>query len=525
MLLSRSCQVLACVALLLAALASAAAQPVSPAYPSARSASASAADASRLATAMRQADQEARFTAGDAAEGDNFGFSVSLSGDRALVGSRRDRDNGLNSGSVYVFERSGGTWTQQAKLTASDGARDDGFGHAVSLSGDRALIGAIGDDTFSGSAYVFAFDGTDWTEQAKLRATDAADFDQFGLSVSLSGDRALIGAFGADGFTGAAYVFAFDGADWTEEARLAAADAAEGDEFGVSVSLSGDRALVGADRDDDVTDSGSAYVFVRSGSTWTQEARLTADDAGEDDRFGRSVSLAGDRALVGAYLDDDNATDSGSAYVFERSGGTWAQQAKLVAADGVESDGFGRAVSFTGDRALVGAHNDAGTTSGSAYVFVRSGITWAQDDKLTAADGVLEDQFGWSVSLSGDRALVGARYDDGAGPDSGSAYVFNLPTIVGTEDPLAVGVAVGRAYPNPARASATVNVEVAQAQRVRAEVFDVLGQRVSTAFDRALAPGASSLLQIDVSPLAAGSYIVRVTGATFVESRRLTVVR
>ncbi len=268
--------------------------------------------------------EEQKLTASDADAFDQFGNAVALSGDRAIVGALGNDDAGLNSGAAYVFAFDGSTWTEEQKLTASDADAEDLFGNAVALSGDRALIGAgLNDDAGSGSgaAYVFAFDGSTWTEEQKLTASDANAEDLFGASVAISGDHALVGATSDDdgGFnSGAAYVFAFDGSIWAEEQKLTASDADAGDQFGQSVSLSGDRALVGAIGDGDAGSfSGAAYVFAFDGSTWAEEQKLTASDADEFAQFGFSVSLSGDRALVGAIGDDDAASGSGAAYVFE----------------------------------------------------------------------------------------------------------------------------------------------------------------------------------------------------------------
>jgi hypothetical protein len=398
--------------------------------------------------------EQAKLEASDGAGGDWFGYSVSLSADgsRALIGaSADDTKRGELAGSAYVFVLSGSGWSQEAKLEASDGARNDVFGWSVSLSADgsRALIGAYADDTprgsDAGSAYVFVRSSSSWSQQAKLLASDGAAYDWFGYSVSLSADgsRALIGAStddttrGSD--AGSAYVFVRSGSTWSQEAKLEASDGAEEDLFGWSVSLSADgsRALIGAYADDTTRgmNAGSAYVFVRSGSTWSQEAKLEASDGAELEWFGGSVSLSADgsRALIGAYGDDTTrGADAGSAYVFVRSGSTWSQEAKLEASDGAEGDSFGASVSLSADgsRALIGAFADdttRGMNAGSAYVFVRSGSSWSQEAKLEASDGASVDYFGYSVSLSanGDRALIGAPYDDTTrGMNVGSAYVF-----------------------------------------------------------------------------------------------------
>ncbi len=390
------------------------------------------------------ATQEAKLVAADAAAGDHFGCCVSLSGKTALVGAYRDDlAGGSHAGSAYVFVRSGTSWTRQSKLIPTNAAAYDEFGSSVSLSGDTALVGARYDDhaggTDAGSAYVFVRSGTSWTQQDKLVAADAAAYDEFGSSVSLSGDTALVGAEWDDhaGLTeaGSAYVFVRNGTTWSQQAKLVATDAAMLDYFGNSVSLSGDTALVAAQVDNHAggTDAGSAYVFVRSGTTWTQQAKLVAADAAAYDVFGCSVSLSADTALVGAYVDDHaGGSNAGSAYVFVRSGTTWTQQAKLIATDPATSDLLGHSVSLSGDTALLAADGDdhaGGSDAGSAYVFVRSGTTWTQQTKLVPADAAGSDYFGRSVTLSGDTALVGAPYDDCAsGTDAGSAYVFRLTT-------------------------------------------------------------------------------------------------
>jgi len=374
-----------------------------------------------------------KLLASDGAAGDVFGTSVSLDGDTVLIGAVSDDDNGAGSGSAYIFTRSGTTWTPQTKLLASDGHAGDQFGCFVSLFGDTALIGAMWDDdngVDSGSAYVFTRTGTTWTQQQKLSASDAAAGDWFGSCVSLSGDTALIGAQAYDTGNGSAYVFTRTGTTWTQQAKLLASDGAAGDCFGYMVSIDGNTALIGADYDDDNgVDSGSAYVFTRTGTTWTQQAKLLASDgAAGDDFSGGGVVLSGDTVIIGAELDDDNGVDSGSAYVFTRTGTTWTQQAKLLASDGAAGDQFSMfGLALESDTAIIGAwdDDDMGANSGSAYVFTRTGITWTQQQKLTASDGAAGDQFGVAVTLDGDTALIGAWFDDVSGTTNcGSVYVF-----------------------------------------------------------------------------------------------------
>ncbi len=276
--------------------------------------------------------------------------------------------------------------TEVAKLTASDAAGGDNFGWSVSVSGDVAVIGALFDDdagTSSGSAYVYRYDppSGDWIEDAKLTASGAAAGDRFGISVSVSGDLAVIGAYGngdAGGSSGSAYVYRYDppSGDWIEDAKLTASDAAAGDHFGISVSVSGDLAVIGAFRDDDAgSESGSVYVYRYDppSGDWIEEAKLTASDAAAVDLFGRSVSVSGDMAVIGAPFHDDGGVDSGSAYVyrFDPPSGGWIEEAKLTASDAAAGDVFGISVSLSGDLTVIGSSwdNDAGSNSGSAYVF------------------------------------------------------------------------------------------------------------------------------------------------------------
>jgi len=385
----------------------------------------------------------AKLIASDAAASDFFGISVAMSGDTAVVGaSFGDNPGGSNAGSAYVFIRIGTIWTEQAKLIASDAAASDAFGTSVAVSGDTAVIGAYQDDdggSSSGSAYVYVRSGGVWTQQAKLTAADAAANDYFGYSVAVSGDTAVVGAYlddrpnpvGAD--AGAAYVFVRTGGVWTQQAKLtAASDAAAGDQFGYSVAVSGDTALVGSihDTHQGGADAGSAYVFIRAGGVWTQQAKLTASDAAAGDLFGCSVAVSGDTGVVGADSDDDAGTSTGSAYVFVRTGGVWTQQAKLIASEAAAGDLFGGSVAMSGNTAVVGARgeNYAGAIDlGSAYVFVRTGGIWIEQARLTASDAAAGDNFGISAAVSGDSALVGAYLDDHAGGISaGSAYSFSL---------------------------------------------------------------------------------------------------
>ena len=320
---------------------------------------------------------QAKLTASDAAAGDSFGYSVAINGDVAIVGAPwegfYENDAGYWPGAAYVFVRNGEWWEERAKLTASDYATENEFepcfGWSVAISGDVAIVGApFDDDTgdFSGAAYIFARNGDMWVQKKKFTASDAASYNFFGYSVAINGDIAIVGSLGND----SAHVFAYNGVTWEEQVRLTASDAAAGDEFGISIAISGDVAIIGA--------SDSAYIFVRNGDTWQEQAKLTANDVAADDYFGWSVAISGDVAIVGADEDDDAGGDSGSAYVFIRNGDMWEEKKKLTASDATAGDRFGWSVAISGDVAIVGSTSegtDYGDWSGSAYVKYYNGCS------------------------------------------------------------------------------------------------------------------------------------------------------
>ena len=344
------------------------------------------------------ATQLAKLTADDGAASDYFGYSVAISDGIAVVGARADDDKGSDSGSAYVFKMSDSSdatsWTQVAKLTADDGASGDNFGFSVAISDGTIVVGAYGDDDKgyqSGSAYVFEMsdssDATTWTQAAKLTADDGAVEDYFGRTVVISDGTIVVGAYNDDdkgSNSGSAYVFeksdSSDATSWTQVKKLNADDGAANDRFGVSVAISDGTIVVGANADDDDgTNSGSAYVFEKSDSSdatsWTKVKKLNADDGAADDYFGYSVAISDGTIVVGAFFDDDKVSNSGSAYVFEKSDSSdatsWTQAAKLTADDGATNDWFGRTVAISDGTIVVAVlfDDDKGSDSGSAYVF------------------------------------------------------------------------------------------------------------------------------------------------------------
>jgi hypothetical protein len=369
-------------------------------------------------------------TASDGSALDRFGFSVDIAGDTAVIGAIGAAGAEPSTGAAYVFEQQPDGWIEQAKLVTSDSVGFDnvGAGVAISPAADRVLVGAdfaaVGDAPLQGAGYLFVRDGAGWVEQDKLIAADGVANDSLGRSVALSDDAALAGSFGGPDKHGAAYLFALpdQGGDGPDGVRLTASDGTAGDLFGRAVAIDGDTALIGADWADidGNFNQGAAYVFVRDGEAWVEQAKLTVPEGASSEQFGISVDLSGDTAVVGGAGE--------AAYVFTRTGTTWSRQATLTAPQVTGRDLFGISVAIDRDTIVVGAREadpNGNNNQGAAWVFTRSGQQWSVEATLTASDGAAYDLFGDSVALDGDTVVVGSEFADPAGRDSqGAAYVF-----------------------------------------------------------------------------------------------------
>ena len=397
---------------------------------------------------MSNLSQQSYLKASNTDAGDNFSFSVAISGDTLVVGAPEEdsaaegvdgdqTDNSkIYSGAAYVFVRSGSTWSQQAYLKASNTDTADYFGYSVAISGDTLVVGAPDEDSAatgvdgnesdnsahsSGAAYVFVRNGTTWSQHAYLKASNTGADDQFGYSVAISGSTVVVGAVGED----------------------SNATGVDGDES-----------------DNTAPYSGAAYVFVRTNKVWSQQAYLKASNTNTNDQFGYSIAISGDTIVVGAigersgYIgdqDDNSATEAGAAYVFVRGGSTWSQQSYLKASNIDAYDLFGSSVAISGNTIVVGAPCEASSATGvngdqldnsaefagASYVFVRSGTNWLQQAYLKASNTDIDDRFGISVAVSGYTLVVGALYEssNATGVDgdqsnnsasgAGAAYVFD----------------------------------------------------------------------------------------------------
>jgi hypothetical protein len=393
--------------------------------------------------------------------GAQFGNAVAISGNTMIIGARHDSTTASQAGAAVVYVRNGSNWTQQAKLLANDGAPGDKFGYSVAISDNTIVVGAYNDDgafADTGSAYVFIRNGSIWTLQQKLVAADGTASDEFGNAVAIQGDLVAVGAHFADlpgnAAAGSVYVFQRSGAAWTPTQKLIAIPGPFpvppgfvqkpfvnyspilGDHFGESIAMNGGRMAVGASTSDlPATSAGAVYVFAASGGGYALQQKLVIDGGTNGDLFGCSVALEG-TTLIGGAREDSLVIGKpayGAAYVFEFDGALWISQGKLMAADGATVDRFGWSVAASKNVVAIGAREDdttAGPDAGSVYVFVRSGATWKQQQKLSPSDTFNGDRFGAGLAfINNTQLLVGAAEKALSSPNGqGAAYTFVTST-------------------------------------------------------------------------------------------------
>jgi hypothetical protein len=384
---------------------------------------------------------ETKITAEDGQADDGFGAAVAMSGDTLVVGAPGAAD----AGAAYVFTRCGGSWTLQQKLSPdpTSGSPVE-FGASVAISGDTIAVGdPHGSYTFldGGAVYVFVRNGGTWSQQTLLEGQD--DLQTFGWSLSLDGDTLAVGApYGEHpgGTTGRVFVHVRSGSTWSLQQEIfESLGQGGGEQFGRSVSIDQDTLVVG-DPFQAVAQAGLVSVFTRSGGTWTEQQELAASDPADFDALGESISIDGNTFVAGAPFHAHGGTAGGAAYVYVENGGLWSHQQELLPNDMAPGQVFGRSVGILGDTIVVGApevfHAPFSGGTGAVYVFVRSGSTWSQQQKLTASDSTADHLFGFSVDLDAQRAISGAPGAGGEGAvyeyvaNAGPALVCPPPVVL-----------------------------------------------------------------------------------------------
>ena len=353
---------------------------------------------------------------------DGFGYSLAMDGDTIAIGAGRDQDGSPSGRTVYVFARDLTNWARQAKIPGANGS----FGTAVDISGDTIVVGenrADGPGNNAGRAHVFVRSGTTWSKQAELSASDAGADDRFGFSVAISGDTIVVGAYREDQRAtdaGAAYVFFRIGTNWMQQQKLTASDGAINDWFAYSVDIDGDTIVTG-----NRGVRNGAYVFARRGTTWTQQQKLNPSPVDSAAQYGFEIGISGKTVVVGAPVD----RPAPSAFVWVRNGTSWTQQQKITGNDTTFGDWFGNAVDIDGDGLVIGSYQD-NSIQGSAYVFTRIGTTWTQQKRLNASNERNFTFFGISVAIKGNTVVAGSLNGDSPnGQGTGSAYVFESGDI------------------------------------------------------------------------------------------------
>ena len=382
----------------------------------------------------------------DAAIYDNFGSGMALSGTTLVVGAEHDDEAGTNAGAAYVYELVAGDWIFRQKLWGSDTTDYDRFGSAAVVDGDTLAIAADWDHDAgaqAGSVYVFVRQGGVWVEQAHLTPGDWDPFDHFGYSMALEGDRLVIGAH-EPGWSqpstyyedhGTVYVFERIGSAWSEAARLRASDGADYDYLGASVALAGDLIVAAAPGNDGpAKNAGAVYVFSFDGLQWNQVAKLWPSTAAQNQSFGSDLALAGTTLVVGAKEESPGSPYSGAAYVFEGAGATWSELQRLAPVGLADYDRFGASLAIDADRLVVSAVESdlQGTDLGAAYVYRRFGGAWHEQAVLLPAGAALDDQLGNHVAIEGQRVVTCSPFADPEFwlPDAGAAWVFELEQSV-----------------------------------------------------------------------------------------------
>ncbi len=489
---------------------------------------------------------ETKLVASDGNEDDRFGWAVSAGGDRIVVGAQSDDQLADDAGAAYVYRRDGSAWIEEGKLTASGGSESDRFGLDAFINGERLIVGAAYEDLSiekedAGAAYVYWFDGAAWVEEARLTASDSEKDDQFGSTVAIRDSVAVVGSTWDDNYTGGVYVYRYDGTAWSETAKLTASDGSEGQRFGGRVHLGEDQLIVGARFDGDLgAGAGAAYVFHYDGSAWIEEAKLVADDGAPRDLFGSDVAMDESVAVIGASGSISGiGVGAGAAYIFRHNGSSWIQEAKLLPSDTAPAMVFGNTVAIEGDRVVIGAaaDDDGATNAGSAYVFQYDSANWSQETKLTASDRSLGDAFASSVALDDDWVIVGApNVDRDVEAGVGAVYLYELPPLnpLSADDTHPSRRAELRApFPNPFSAQTVLTVDLAEAAKVSLEVYDVVGRRVARVGEARNQPGVTRISwdgrDAAGVPVPSGTYFLRlvIDGLTerHVETGKVVVVR
>ncbi len=413
-----------------------------------------------------------------------FGSIVDIEGDQILVSNR----NFVDTDKVFAFIKNGNAWDHDGELINPGQLADDNYGRSIGVDGDYAVVGA--DEAFNdaGRAYVFKRTGAgQWNLEQTLTSSDLVAGDGFGSGVGISGNVIVVSSGDKNNGDGAAYFFELENGNWVEKKKVTPGNL-NNSRFGYWLSIHGNYAAISAHQDNVV------FVYKRENGVWTEKQQLTSPSS--SDSYGVSVSLWGERLLIGALNDDEGGNNAGAVYIYKRSGENWNVEQKLIASDATDTRSFGGRNALGQSYAVIGClYEDPITFDGSAYVFKREGTTWTEVEKYETADN---DFFGWGTGVSNNTAVVGVYGDNTHGSRAGAVFVYDLPEVVSTTS---VPYTRAKVFPNPTSDFIYIELEDGQ-QPESVEVYSVNGAFIGVL--------KSEDSKIEVDKLSAGEYILHI---------------
>ena len=460
----------------------------------------------------------------------DFGYSVDVHGDVAIVGAFRDDDGILlETGAAFVYRYDGTQWLEEQKLEAAERGILNWYGWAVALEDNLALVSTRNGDAFAtngGEVTVYRHSSGMWQEESTLTPSDQIVSD-FGFALDIDDDVIAVGSPGHPGLAantteGAAYVYRYDGANWNEEDILFGSDLSNQSQFGSAIAIDGDRMLVGAFNADDSTSNqaGKLFVFDYDGTAWNETAVLQSNRSNNIANLGVSVALEGEWAIGGAQLDSGLAGGAGAVFVYRHDGQNWNFHSKLTASDGEGFYLFGISTALEGETLLVGAENWAepgGDTTGKVYLFTYDALsdTWIETADFVPNEADRGGQFGHQVAMHEGTMLIGAPEYSGVQPNMGTAFIYGEPPVATASEKsvLPATPSFSPPYPNPFTNQATFTVTPGEAGPVRIRLFDLLGREVQSVFAGSLPAGTPASFAIAGDDMPNGMYWIRVETA------------
>ena len=476
--------------------------------------------------------KEVKISAEDGETDDNFGIAVAVDQNVAVVGAYWDDDNGRDTGAIYVYHKEDGDWTFHQKLAPEDVSIRANFGSSVAVDGQFIIAGAPKDDVTdesSGSVYIFKYDSVlqTWSQFKKLiSGNDTSAYNEFGTAVTIAGNYLAVGSIGEQDYSGSVYLYHWDGSQWQEPAILTAEDQTPNAFFGFSLAMESGQLLAGAPFG---PGGGAVYPYQLQDTLWTPQEKITITGDTENPTFGYAVSLLDDHALIGATTDVSDGISGGAAYIFQHEGQTWHQQQKLINENALDNDQFGFSVALSPDYAIIGARLDdlKGGDSGSLFVFNGTGDGWYLQTRLVASDGGAGDMLGYALAQHENEIITGAPGSGG----TGAVYFYTNWLTTGLdriEEPPGQ-FTLKQNYPNPFNPVTRIPYELDRRAHVQITVYSILGEEINTLVNAVESPGYREVIwngrDYSGQPVASGIYICRFRAGESVQSRKMILLR